>query len=613
MSKTKLNKLQLFVLILLLITIFTSYSLGNLFCKFLGDGFNLKNLQANQPQDRIHSADEYGYVNIFNLTMDKRTAEIGENITISIFYSFVCNAGYEREYGIIGTARFGGFNFIDSRNNLITGIYNNISETFSLEPGKYNATDICQGKVEMAIINTDNPAFPVKIYQNLTTENLTITKAKLNYSIIEQNPLTIFSNDSVYFSVFIYNEHTKKFPFSNNTIKISVYNEKYSSNLSRNTDSNGFLNFTVNCSLLEAGIYTIKLINDETADYESSIYSFQMKVYDEELSINCSLVNRGSIYASVNYDNSNNTKAIYSITCDFDASINYSSSFCAGPCLRVGNQYIGVISAPIEAGTYQIQFTAQPKSKGKIIEFEDTLQVNKRPIKFDPLFFRHENKSVLYIQTNILDGLVEHPIDNVNEITIFVRYNSSTRNIGSIQCNSSGIACSEWVVPHKIIEKNIKFIFRFNETQVYQFSELVKNITITNLEYLGPIQWTSGKNLTIAAKLYALNGSMLPNQLIDVKINGNIIKLVTDLNGEISYSFIPPSQATILELEILFAGTNQTLSAHLKLNIELKLDLINQIWNSSGYILVSVSLAIISIIYLKKKFFRNEISTLSVD
>ena len=613
MKKIKLNNLELFFLILLLITIFTSYSLGNLFSKFLGDDFNLKNLQINKPQNRIHSLDEFGYVNIFNLTMDKKTAEIGENVTVSTFYSFVCNPGYERGCGYIGIERFGGFNFIDSRDSLITGVYNIISETFSLDPNKYKAADIYQGKVEIAIIDTDNPAFPVITYQNLTSENLTIAKAKLNYSIIEQNPLTIFSKDTVYFSLFICNEHTKKFHFSDNSVEIVVFNEKNSLNFSKKTDSAGFLNFTVDCSLLEAGIYTISLINDETADYESCNYSFQMKVYDENLSINCSLLNNDSIYASVNYDNSNYTKAIYSIECEFEANINYSSSFCSGECLRVGNQYIAAISTPIEAGMYQIQFISQPILRGRAIKFEKTLRVDKRPIKLDPFFFRYENKSLLYIQVNIVDRLINHLINKINDITIFVKYNSSTRNIGIVQCNTSGIALLEWVIPNKIIENYIKFTFLFNETVTYQFQELIRNMTITNLKYLGPIQWISGKNLTITAKLCALNGTMLPNQLVYVKINRNLINLVTNENGEISYTFITPSYPTILELEIFFTGTNQILSANLKFYIGLKLDLLHQIWNSSGYILVSISLAVISIIYLKKKFFRNNLSTLSVD
>jgi hypothetical protein len=85
------------------------------------------------------------------------------------------------------------------------------------------------------------------------------------------------------------------------------------------------------------------------------------------------------------------------------------------------------------------------------------------------------------------------------------------------------------------------------------------------------------------------------------------------MNGEISYTFMPPSYPTILKLEIFFSGANQILPASLEFNIELKLDLLHQIWNSSGYILISISLAIIAIIYLKKKFFKNSLTTLNID
>jgi len=588
--------------------------LSNSIHTFLGKDSNLKELSYNNNQNNIHILDEYGYVNIYNVTFNKMNAEIGENITISTVYSFICNTGYDRGYGYIGIQKSGLEYFSDYKNSLIDDVeYKYISETFYLDPNKYNSTDICQGKVEIEIIDIINPTNPPIIYSSLTNENLEIRKAKLNYSIIEQNPLTIFSKDLANFSIFIYNEHTKKFQFSNNNIEIMVSNENKSLIFSKKTDSRGFLNFTLDCSLLEAGIYTISLKNNETGDYEPCNYAFQIRIYDENLSIFCSLLNEYSIYAGVNYDYSNYTKAIYSIKCDFEANINYSSSFCAGHCVKIGNKYIAAISSPTEAGVYQIQFIAQPILKGKVIKFQDSFIVKKRPIKFDSFFFRRENKSILYVHINIIDGLVDRPIDNINDINSFVSYNSSTRTIGIIQCNSSGIASLEWVIPNKIIENYIKFTFRFNETRVYQFSELIKNIAITNLDYLGPTQWISGKNLTITAKLYALNGSTLPNQLINVKINGDSINLITDMNGEISYSFIPPSYPTILEVEIFFPGTNQTLSADLKLSIELKLDLLHQIWNSSGYILLSISLTIIAIIYLKKKLFKNNLSNLNVD
>jgi len=612
LKKRQYNDFIFCVLILLLITIVTNFCLGNLICKFLEEKTNFKDSYSDRNQSGMQFLSTNGNMKIFNVTIDKTTAEIGENITIGTFYSFVCNEGYERNHGYIGIYNLESFDWIDNKDILIDGVeYYNVSERFTIDPDKYNAADVRQGKVLLEIRDIFNNF--ANACSSLTNENLVIRKAKVNYSIIEQSPLTIFSNDLVIFNISIYNEHTKNFCFSNSPINITAINPYNSLTLIKNTDSKGFLNFILDCSLLNAGVYTINLKNDESADYESCDYSFQIEVYDEDLSVNCTLSNPNSIYVKVDYDDSNYTKAVYSIDCGFEANINYSSSFCHGESLKVGNQHVAVFTTPRQAGTYQIEFKAQPKSMGKTISFEQTLPVEKRPIGFKILFLRNENQSRLSMQINILDNLVNHSIKDINDVTIFAQYNHSIRKIGVTQCNSSGIAFLDWIIPQKIIENYIEFIFIFNETQVYQFLKSIKNITITNLEYLGPVQWIAGKNLTITAKLYALNGSALPNQLLNIKINGDFINRITDIKGEISYSFISPSYSTVLEFEILFLGTDQIVSTNLKFNIELKLDLWHQLWNSSGYILIAVSLAIISLIYLRKRFIRNNLSTLNVD
>ena len=597
-----------------MIIIVINFSLGNPLCKSFEPKTKLRTSYSDYNQHRIQFLGIYGYVEIFNVTIDKTTAEIGENITIETVYSFICNEGYERAWGIIGVNKLGMVNWIDCKDNLIDGVeYHKVTESFSLSPNKCNAADICQGRVKIGIRNSLDPDQPEEEYISQTNENLVIQKAKLNYSIIDQNPLTIFSNDLVVFNIFIYNEHTKNFGYSNSPINITAINPYNSLTLIKNTDSKGFLNFTLNCSLLKAGINTINLKNDESDDYESNSYSFQIKVYDEDLSINCSLSNQNPIYANVDYDDSNYTKAIYSIDCDFEAIINYSSSFCNDQSFQVGNQHVAVIDTPKQAGIYQIRFAVQPKATGKTITFEEMLQVEQRPIGVNTFFLRNENQSRLCMQINILDNLVNHSINDISDVTIFAQYNHSIRKIGVTQCNSSGIAFFDWLIPQKIIENSIGVIFMFNETPIYQVSKFIKNLTIVNLEYLGPTQWIAGKNLTISAKLFALNGSALPNQLLNIKFNGDLISLVTDFRGEISYPFISPSYSTVLEFEILFPGTDQIVSANLKFNIELKLDLWHQLWNSSGYILISISLGIIALIYLKKRFFRNNLSTLSVD
>ena len=164
-----------------------------------------------------------------------------------------------------------------------------------------------------------------------------------------------------------------------------------------------------------------------------------------------------------------------------------------------------------------------------------------------------------------------------------------------------------------IVENYISFTFQFNETPVYFFLSLTKNITITKIEYSGPFQAYSSQNISIIANLYALNGSKLSNQLIELKINGENFNLTTNTNGKISYSFTTPSHATLLRIELHFPGSMNVISSTLILDIEIRLDLFHQIWNSLGYILAGISIGIVLLIYLKKQFTKRNLATLKVD
>ncbi|NVM54417.1 MAG: hypothetical protein HWN66_12000 [Candidatus Helarchaeota archaeon] len=566
--------------------------------------------QGDGAEDNFQKLEPYGYVNIFNVTMDKIIAEVGENITVSTVYSFLCNEGYERDHGWIGIEKTAWFEY---KNSLIDGVeYYNVTEIISVDPNHFDAFDIGKGCAEVAIREILNP-MNVKSYSNSTAENLEIRRAKLNYSLVEQYPLTVFSTDLLNVSVLVHNEHAKKYVFSNDYIEINISNKENSLNFSKDTDFNGFLNFTVNCSLLGAGNYTIQLKNDEAPDYESTTYTFQIEVLEEISSINYTHLNSEEVYTNVGYDTSNYSKALYLIECKFNANISYITDFDSGQCSKIGDQYLATIPSPPVTGTHQIRFIAQPIQVGKSIEFNETIEVKRRLTELSSTFFRHENQSLLGCQISVLDKLVNHSIETNNTITISAYYNESNWAIGSVESNSSGVALFEWEIPSRILEDYISFNFEFNPTQVYQFSSLIRNITMTNIDYLGPYEGYSSQNVILRAKLSTLNGNELSNQLIKLVINHEIFNLTTNANGEVTYSFTAPSYVTSLEVEFQFLGSDNILSSILTLNIEIKLDLLHQIWNSLGFILLGISIAILSLFYLKKIFTKRNLATLDVD
>lgn len=572
------------------------------------------NSQKDNNKEYLQSLDEYCNINIYNVTINKLIAEIGENVTVSTVYSLICNEGYEKGYGKIGICKSGG-NLIEYKNSLIDGVeYLNISETLSIDPYDFNAFDICKGRVEFEIFNILDPENPPpKTYANYSKEDLEIRKAKLNYTLIGLDPLTIFSDDIISFNLLIHNEHTKYYIYSNNYIEGFILNKNKSLNFSKWTDSNGFLNFTVNCSLLGSGIYTIQLINNETMDYESTFYSFQVEVLDKSSCINCSLLNGGTIYTNVNYDNSNYSKAFFLIECAFNANISWYSTFGNGILSKIGNQYNTTILSPNVAGIYKIHFIAKPLTKGKQIEFDIDLPVKKRPIELFPTSFRKENLSLLYFLINITDKLNNKLINYNNMIEIFIKYNNTNWKVNPIECNSSGLALFEWPIPNRIVEDYISFEFVFNNSPVYQFSSVIKNLTITNLVYSGPFHMYSTQNLSFLAELVSLNGKKLSNQLINLKINDNSFDLITNNDGEIHYSLIAPSYSTILKLEIYFAGSDNISASILIIDIKIELDLLHQIWKSLGFILMGIGIVMISILYFKKIITKRNLASLQVD
>ena len=362
-----------------------------------------------------------------------------------------------------------------------------------------------------------------------------------------------------------------------------------------------------------AGNYTIQLENEETVDYESTQVSIQLEVFDETSCINCSLLNGGEVYANVSYDESNHTKAFYSIQCEFDANINYTSSLGQGQCTAIGNRHFATISAPNASGSYQIQFSAHPIAAGKVIEFTDTLQVKRRPVELSPTMVLDDRQSHLFFCVQVTDELTNQSIDANNDIAIFARYNGSTQLIGIVECNLSGVASFEWQLPNFILEDYISFTFQFIESPVYQFSSLNKNVTIMKFEYLGPFQAHAAQTITITARLRALNGTYLPNQPIKLTINGAPFNLTTDSNGAISHSFITPSHATTLRIELHFPGSASNLATTLVLAIEISLDPLHRLWNSLGFILAGTSIGIVSLICLKRRFAKRNLATLKVD
>ncbi len=584
-------------------------SLFILYAFRISDEFTPLIEETNKSGRNYKKLDEYGIISIHNLTIDKVSAEIGENITVSSLYSLLCNPGYQREYGMIGIDTPSWFEY---ENSLIDGVsYHNVTEIISLSPNYFNASDVCNGRVKIKIFNMSNPMDFI-IQDNVTENSIELKKAQLNFSLINQSPSIVFSNDLLNYSFFISNEHTEKYVFSNGYFKINVSNGNLSQSFSKYTDSKGFLNFTINCSVLGAGNYTILLENNETSDYNSTPYSIQIEILDEDQSINCTLLNSESIYTAVDYDLSDFSKAIFLIETDFDANISYFSDLENGNCSKIGNQHNASLKSPEIAGIYQVYFIAYPLLKGRNIQFNYSIEVKHRPIELNTMFLGYENQTNVACQIKVMDVLVNHTAKTNNSISIIANFNKSNWDLGSTRCDSDGNALLIWDPPSRIEDAFISLNFRFNTTPVYQSYSLIKNITLTELHYFGPLHEFATKNITFRAVLFALNGTPIPHQIICLKIDDQYFNLTTDINGEINFSLTTPSYATKLKIEFQFLGSGDTLSSNLILNIEIKLDLLQQIWDSIGFILVGIGIAFISLLYLKKTLTKRNLSTLDV-
>ncbi|MHA1651237.1 MAG: hypothetical protein ACTSYB_13670, partial [Candidatus Helarchaeota archaeon] len=240
------------LMVIILISVIFLIDFTNYFVKGLGSkhliSTRIISAVEKQKSNYLSKTDEFGYVVIYNVTLDKTTAEIGENITVSTVYTLISNPNYA------GSGKIGVLNnnsgWFEYKNSLIDGIeLYNVTELISIDPNYFDPFDNANGKVEIEIFEISNPS-NFMLYQNSSEESLEIKKADVNYSLVEQKPLTIFSNDTINFCFLIHNEHTKRYVLSNTRVNISVINGNNSIDFSKNTDSNGFLNFTINCSVL---------------------------------------------------------------------------------------------------------------------------------------------------------------------------------------------------------------------------------------------------------------------------------------------------------------------------------------------------------------------------
>ncbi len=554
--------------------------------------------------------DRFGVVMIYNLTVDRTSAEIGENVTVSTVYSLHCNPGYHQEYGMIGIDTPTWFEY---RNRLVDGAtFHNITEVIPIVPNHFDGDDICKGRVKIKIFNMSDPMDFV-IYSNQTANEILLEKAQLNYSLIEQTPLIPFSHEILNLSIFIVNEHSTKYAFSNSSIRVNVSNGANAVNFSGVTDSNGHLNFTINCSQLGGGNYTASLENAATDDYSTTPYSFQLEVFDEDTSINCSLLNAESIYANVDYDSSNFTKAFFLIESAFEANVSYVSAFDSGNCTKItkiGNLYLATLNSPSIAGTYGVSFVAQPLLGGADIAFNHSLEVRRRPTELNVTFTRYENQEHITCQINVTDLLADHAAVPNGSISMMVRYNDSNWEVGPVQCDSQGVAEVVWTPPTRIQEAYLSLQFRFNATQVYQTSFSMRNVTVARLEYSGPLQVYVTKEFAISAVVFALNGTPLPNHNIKLVIDGVIFNLTTNLNGAIYFSTVAPPHTARVRLEFQILGVSGVLPANKIVHISIELDSLHQIWDSLGYMLLGFGVVGIAFLYAKKKLTGRNLATL---
>lgn len=551
---------------------------------------------------------------VYNVTINKNMVHIGENITVSTVYSLQLYEGFD-----LTLTTFVGIEIINGGSPKTFGFYNALSDNVffqnytadvSVSPDWFDAGDIVRGVVEFIFFNESSG--DKSSFSYWSNNNCLIQKASLHYSLLDQSSLTVFSDETLQFSAKVCNNYTKTYPFSNENISIEIKNEIGSLNIAELTNSEGILNFTINCSLLGAGNYSISLQNSETPDYELTLWTFYITVFDEETSVNCTLLNPNQIYTNVNYDLSNYTKGIYLIQTQFAANVSYYSNFTNGICTTLGNDHWAIIDSPNISGNYQITFIITPIQKGKTLQFDTILEVQKRPISLETFIHQNTEQTTLSLLIRIIDLLVNQSIGSTTNLFIYANYNNSNHYIGKSASNSSGTVFFEWELPQNVLENYISFHYVCNGSSVYHNSEKLDNLTIPKLKYFGPLTAYTHTNITIELELSTLNGAKLSDKNIRLKIFDQNMNLSTNLHGRISYSIITPPKEVNLVIEVEFAGSDGILTAKLIVLVKVRFDFLHQLWNSLGFILLGASSAILGVIYLKKVLCKRDLGVLKV-
>ncbi|MHA1129571.1 MAG: hypothetical protein ACTSQQ_02075, partial [Candidatus Helarchaeota archaeon] len=70
---------------------------------------------------------------------------------------------------------------------------------------------------------------------------------------------------------------------------------------------------------------------------------------------------------------------------------------------------------------------------------------------------------------------------------------------------------------------------------------------------------------------------------------------------------------TKLQIEIEYPGDTKRLAATECLVINVEFDFLHQLWSSLGFILIGISLTIVSILYIKKTLSRRRLTNFSVE
>lgn len=564
----------------------------------------------DKNQESFQSLGEYGIIDVYNVTIDRIIAEIGENITVSTVYSCLLNEGYFLSYGRIGIYKATWYQYL---NRISEGfLVHNVTEIISIDPNYFDSSDICTGNVQIRIFNLTDPFKRIDFINN-SKESLELRRAGLHYKIINQNPLTIFMGDKINLSILVHNEHTEKYVFSNENININISSSENSQIFSKNTNISGIFNLTIDSSILGIGNYTIRLNSTQTLDYEPSDYTFHLTVLNETTSINCTILNPEVIFVGVDSDSSPFSNIFIRVKSQFDAQIAWFSTFGSGIFSKTPDYFEAIITSPNQTGLYTINFIVTPQEEGKIIEFTKEVYVKKRPIEVFPTFLRGINQSNIWIILNVKDQLNNQSIESGSKINMYIQYNDSNHNLGNFIVDSNGSINVKWEIPPKIIDDFLTFGFQLNQSPVYEDFLISQNLIITKIEYFGPLNVYISNNITIAAKLLTLNGSVLSNHIVFLRINDENYSLKTNSEGDIKYSIIAPSYSSKLKIEIYFPSHENMISSFLSLEIEVKLNLIHQFWNSLGYILIGVSVGAISVLYLKRLLTKRNLANLNVD